>query len=411
MTREFIAMAAAFGFLVFCPKGKLWIGFSLLITGAILGLCAGHAPALMAENFVKIVTTPATMKTIAVVIQVGILSALMKHYGILAKLVDAFKQIFSSAKAVIMILPAAIGILSVPGGAGISSPFVDELGASMDLPVPKRAAVNLTFRHMAYFLFPTSTPIILMSNIAPQISTYRLIAMNVAFIFCMELTSYLLYLRTAPSGAVSGTRSRLHGLAGIAVYMSPIYIVIALNALLGVPMYLCLASSLLLVLIGWGRRNIGEYGRVFWKGFSFKTFVTMLGIYYIQNTVRSLTGIMTGFQTLFVSASGFSVLLVIAAAALLFGLTTGLSYVPLGVLIPLVLGLNLPPMEELIYCVYVYTWSFVSYFFSPLHLCQVLTLEQMGCEIKTLDRNYLPLMAEMAVAPFVIFYIYRAIFL
>ena len=160
--------------------------FSLLITGAILGLCAGHSPALMAENFVKIVTTPATMKTIAVVIQVGILSALMKHYGILAKLVDAFKQIFSSAKAVIMILPAAIGILSVPGGAGISSPFVDELGASMDLPVPKRAAVNLTFRHMAYFLFPTSTPIILMSNIAPQISTYRLIAMNVAFIFCME---------------------------------------------------------------------------------------------------------------------------------------------------------------------------------------------------------------------------------
>ena len=141
------------------------------------------------------------------------------------------------------------------------------------------------------------------------------------------------------------------------------------------------------------------------------SFVTMLGIYYIQNTVRSLSGIMSGFQAMFVSASGFSVLLVIAAAALLFGLTTGLSYVPLGVLIPLVLGLGLPPMEEMIYCVYVYTWSFVSYFFSPLHLCQVLTLEQMGCEIKKLDRIYLPLMAEMAVAPFVIFYIYRAVLL
>ena len=411
MTREFLAMALTFGFLVFIPKGRMWIGFSLLITGAIMGAAAGHAPALLADNFARIVTTPATMKTIAVVIQVGILSALMKHYGILAKLVDAFKQIFSSAKAVIMILPAAIGILSVPGGAGISSPFVDELGQSMNMPVQKRAAVNLTFRHMAYFLFPTSTPIILMSNIAPQINTYRLIAFNVAFIACMELTSYFLYLRSAPSGAVTGKRDRVAGLRGIAVYMAPIYIVIVLNALFGLPMYLCLASSLLLVLLGWGRRDVGEYARVFWKGLSVKTFVTMLGIYYIQNTVRSLSGIMSGFQAMFVSASGFSVLLVIAAAALLFGLTTGLSYVPLGVLIPLVLGLGLPPMEEMIYCVYVYTWSFVSYFFSPLHLCQVLTLEQMGCEIKKLDRIYLPLMAEMAVAPFVIFYIYRAVLL
>ena len=411
MTREFIAMAAAFGFLVFCPRGRVWIGFMLLATGAILGAAAGHSPELMIDNFAKIAMTPAAMKTIAVVIQVGILSALMKHYGILAKLVEAFKQIFSSAKAVIMILPAAIGILSVPGGAGISSPFVDELGQSMGLPVQKRAAVNLTFRHMAYFLFPTSTPIILMSSLAPHISTYRLIAFNVAFILCMELTSYFLYLRTAPSGAVTGRRDRLGGLRGIAVYMAPIYIVIVLNALFGLPMYLCLASSLLLVLLGWGRRDLREYARVFWKGLSVKTFVTMFGIYYIQNTVRSLSGIMSGFQTMFVSSSGFSVLLVIAAAALLFGLTTGLSYVPLGVLIPLVLGLNLPPMEEMIYCVYVYTWSFVSYFFSPLHLCQVLTLEQMGCEIKTLDRIYLPLMAEMAVAPFVIFWLYRAILL
>jgi len=411
MAREFIAMAAAFGFLIFFPKGKMWIGFSLLITGAVLGLGAGHGPALMAENFARIVTTPATMKTIAVVIQVGILSTLMKHYGILPKLVEAFKQIFSSAKAVIMILPAAIGILSVPGGAGISSPFVDELGQSLDLPVQKRAAVNLTFRHMAYFLFPTSTPIILMSNIAPRIDTYRLIAFNAAFIICMELTSYFLYLRTAPSGAVSGKRDRLAGLRGIAIYMSPIYIVIGLNALLRLPMYLCLASSLLLVLIGWGRRDLSEYARAFWKGLSVKTFVTMLGIYYIQNTMRSLTGIMSGFQTMFTTTSGFAVLLVIAAAALLFGLTTGLSYVTLGVLIPLMLSLGLPPMEELLYCVFIYTWCFNGYFFSPLHLCQVLTLEQMGCEIKRLDRAYLPLMAEMFIAPFVIFYVYRAIFL
>ncbi len=411
MVREFIAMAVAFGYLVFFPRGRMWTGFSLLITGAILGLCAGLTPAKMVSNFALIVATPSTMKTIAVVLQVGVLSALMKRYGILTRLVESFKQIFSSAKAVIMILPAAIGILSVPGGAGISSPFVDELGASMGLPVQKRAAVNLTFRHMAYFLFPTSTPIILMASLAPRVGTYRLIALNAAFIVCAEMTAYFLYLRRAPSGAVPGEKSRLRGLAGAAVYLSPVYIVVVLNALLGMPMYLCLTSSILLVLAGWGRRDPAEFARVALRGLSVKTFVTMLGIYYIQNTVRSLSGIMNGFQTMFVSSSGFSVLLVIAAAAMLFGLTTGLSYVPLGILVPLVLALGLPPTEELIYCVFIYTWCFNGYFFSPLHLCQVLTLEQMRCPIRKLDREYLPLMAEMCVAPFAIFYAYRAIFL
>jgi hypothetical protein len=50
--------------------------------------------------------------------------------------------------------------------------------------------------------------------------------------------------------------------------------------------------------------------------------------------------------------------------ALLFGLATGLSYVPLGVLVPLLTSLHLPPTEELLYCVFIYTWSFNGYFFS-----------------------------------------------
>ena len=252
---------------------------------------------------------------------------------------------------------------------------------------------------------------ILTTSMVPRLSTYRLIAMNVIFIFCMEFTSYILYLRSLQSCKVPGEKHRLHGLIGILKYMAPIYIIILLNALLKVPMYLSVFSSLILIFICWGRHNPTEYCRIFWQGLSFKTFITMLGIYYMQNTVRSLSGIMSGFQMMFAVSSGFSVLLLIAIAALFFGLTTGLSYVPLGVIIPLLVGINLPPKEEILYCIFIYTWSFNGYFFSPLHLCQVLTLEQMGCEIKKLDRIYLPLMAEMAVAPFVIFYIYRAVLL
>ena len=193
--------------------------------------------------------------------------------------------------------------------------------------------------------------------------------------------------------------------------MSPIYVIVLLNGLFKVPMYLSAFASLMLILAGWGRRDAKAYARAFWQGLSGQTFVTMLGIYFMQNTVRDLTGIMGAFQNMFVRSSEFGVLLVIAGAALLFGLTTGLSYVPLGVLVPLLTSLHLPPAEELLYCVFIYTWSFNGYFFSPLHLCQALTLQQMNCSVSALDKGYLPLMIEMAVAPFVIFGLYRTILL
>ena len=377
MLREFLAMGAAFGFLIFFPKGKLWNGASLLLTGLIMGLGAGQSPKVVAENFTGIVTSPPTMKTIAVILQIGVLSALMKQYDILGRLVEAFEDVFSSTKAVIMILPAAIGMVSVPGGAAISSPFVDELGDSLRLPVFKRAALN------------------------------------VAFVAGMEFASYLLYLRgaEAPAAPRSGGGHTLRGLVSILKYMSPIYVIVLLNGLFKVPMYLSAFASLMLILAGWGRSDAKAYARAFWQGLSGQTFVTMLGIYFMQNTVRDLTGIMAAFQTMFAQSSGFGVLLVIAAAALLFGLATGLSYVPLGVLVPLLTSLHLPPTEELLYCVFIYTWSFNGYFFSPLHLCQALTLQQMNCSVSALDKGYLPLMIEMAVAPFVIFGLYRTILL
>ncbi|MGI6075570.1 MAG: DUF401 family protein [Pyramidobacter sp.] len=408
VAREFLAMAVAFGFLIFVPQRKIWKGFILILTGLIMGAGAGLAPEKLWGNFTAVVLTPSTMKTIAVIMQIGIFSALMKHYDILSSIYRGLKHIFPSARAVMMLLPAAIGMVSVPGGAAISSPFVDEIGASLHLPSGKRAAVNLTFRHIAYFLLPTSSSMILLSDLASGMNLYHLIALNIPFVFFMEATAYGLYLHGSETLHDAAPRNLLRGAVDILKYFSPIYAIVVLNAFFGIEMYISVFLSLLLILVCWGRRDPKTYWKVFWDGFNVETFVLMAGIYYLQNTVNSLPAVMGAFQALFRGASGFSVLLVIAASALFFGLTSGLSFVSLGILVPLLLGLGLPKGLEMLYCVFIYTWSFIGYFFSPLHLCLVLTVRQMGCSMKELYRSYLPLMAEMAVSPFLVFYLCRA---
>ena len=112
---------------------------------------------------------------------------------------------------------------------------------------------------------------------------------------------------------------------------------------------------------------------------------------------------------MFTNSSGISILLVIALSSLSLGLISGQSYLPIGVLMPLIVSLGLPHEQELIYSFFTFVWSFIGYFYSPLHLCQILTLAQMECPMSRLDRLYIPQMIQMAITPFVLFALYWSI--
>ena len=96
MVRQFLAIAIAFSLMPFWTKKKLGFGPMLIITGVLLSLIGGVAPMTMVNNFIGVFTTPSTLKTIIIVVIVGMLGSLMKHYGILDKIVETLKQLISS---------------------------------------------------------------------------------------------------------------------------------------------------------------------------------------------------------------------------------------------------------------------------------------------------------------------------
>lgn len=132
----------------------------------------------------------------------------------------------------------------------------------------------------------------------------------------------------------------------------------------------------------------------------------LVGVYFVQNTVKSLDQVMYGVTLLFNSVSGFSILLVIAAASVLFGLTTGLSMVPLGIILPLLGSLPLGDYARLCYTCFIFIWSFLGYFFSPLHMCQLLTVKHVGCSNGAVYRQYIKLIPCLAAYSFLLFYLY-----
>lgn len=374
MQRELFAIAAAFGFLIFASRRlKLWHGVILCLTGCVMSLCAGHAPAQTARYFLSVFTSAGTVKTIAVVIEIGVLSVLMKHYGILDRLVLAFEKVFASERTIMMLLPATFGMLSVPGGAQLSSPFVNQIGQDLNMPVAKRAAVNISFRHIAYMVLPTASSMIVFSSLVPNLSVYKLIGLNIVYALIIQSAAYYVLLKDYPPTSLGRKLNRREGLWELAQYLFPIYVIILLNGLFGVQMYISVFLSLIFVALIWGRRDLGGYCRVFVSGVSLKVFIMMTGVFFMQNVIKDLGSVMGGFSALFAQSSGFAALLVLSATCIFFAATSGLSYVALGVATPLVLSLNLPPTQELLYCFAIYTMAFNGYYYSPLHLCQLLT--------------------------------------
>ncbi|MBR5521260.1 MAG: DUF401 family protein [Oscillospiraceae bacterium] len=410
MLRQFLAIGVAFALMPFWTKKKLGFGPMLIITGLLLSLIAGVAPVDIINNFISVFTTPSTLKTIIIVVIVGMLGALMKHYGILDKIVDSLKELISSQKTIITVLPAVIGLLSVPGGAALSIPFVDKIGDDMGMSGEVRSVINLSFRHISMFLLPTSTSIIMVTTIFPDVNFYGLIAMNLGFVLLMQFTSYMLYLRKYPDVKSDKTSdNKMASFKNLMIYLSPIYMVVVFNGIFGIEMYISAILSLMIILLLWGLKDVKDYAVTAYKGISTSTFTMLVGVYFVQNTIQSLDQVMNGFVTLFNNASGFSILIVIACAAVLFGLTTGLSMVPLGIILPLVNNLPLTSEVKLVYCFFIYIWSFIGYFFSPLHMCQLLTVKHVGCGNGPVYKEYSKLIPCLAVYSFVLFYLYMFI--
>ncbi len=401
--RQFVAILIAFCLLPFIPKKKLGFGPALLLCGAILGLIAGLAPIHIWTAFEEVFLSWSALETIIVVAQVGVLGYLLKQYGILDRIVENLKRVFASSKVIMMVLPAVMGLLSVPGGAYLSAPFADSIGKELGLSSAKRAVVNLSFRHIAMFILPYTGTMIFIPTVVPEVNIYMLILLNIGFVILMQVISYFIYLFKAPKIKAPKSPGRARALWALVCDLSPVYMMVVLN-LFGLPLFLggfvCIGLCFAI-----GCRK--DFFRQACRGLGFSTPLMMVGIYFLQHIITRLNDVTATVVHLFSISSGFSILLVISLASILFGATTGHIMVPLGVILPLIGALPIAGEMKLIYTFFVFVWGFLGYYYSPLHLCQLLTVKYMGCKNWEVYKEHLKAMPFVAVGSYLLFYLYQ----
>jgi hypothetical protein len=394
----------------------------MFLATAIMAITSGMSPSGVAATAWTAFIDPATLELAGAVLAIGVFSTFMKEFSFLGRTVSGLSLFLGNVKAAIMSVPALIGSMPVVGGAALSAPLVDRLGEPLGLGPDVKAAANLAFRHGMFFIFPFSPGVILTSKITGiPIGTLisRLWPMSVAI---WGIGYFALLWRVKPAPAASDAtvsrasmgpgasqsaatavpvpteagRSRASGLAEFLTYGGPLVAALFLGLVVKWPLWLSLAAgTLIAITLALFQRkpmpalktllrgaNLTQVAAMFWI-MSFKSFVTASPVFPSLIAKASQRGVSPALMGLLIPFA--------------FGFGSASQTATVGVLMPLLAPASLPATMRLYQTCLIYVSSFTAYFFSPLHMCQVLTCEYFKIDIPRVYKRNWPILAGFIV--------------
>jgi len=391
---------------------KVNIGYSLVAGSTILALLNGKGLIYLIKTIIKTLSESTTINLAVTILLITILGHLMDKYHILDRMIISLEAVLRSAKLTILVAPAIIGTLLVTGGALMSCPVVNKLGDKLQLPNDKRASINLVFRHALYFLFPLSPTIIMAAEVG-NFSAIDFVKVQFPISIAMYIFGYIFYLRNVRDPEIPPTdfKSYLRSIFVFLIYSSPILISLLGVIVFKVPFYISLVAGIL-VSIGinmYDKRKSQQYDlkenifRTLYKGIKPSMIIAVIGIMIYKNVVNDMDELYVQLNSLL--DKGIPLELIILIAASMISLSMASIQPSIAVLFPMILPLAADYDTRVIYAMFIYSSAFLFYYISPLHLCQVLTLEYFNVKIKDLYKNYmfiLPLTFLVMVAIYAI---------
>ena len=382
--------------ILFMVSKKINIGLSLFKGGTLLMLANQVSATTILNTYFVTFTSEQTLSLALTIALISVLGHLMDVYGIMGRMIDGLEGMLRSAKATILIAPAVIGTLLVTGGALMSCPVVGSLGDRLELSNEKRASANLIFRHALYFIFPFSPPLILAAELG-EFNIWDFIRIQFPIALAMYILGYFFYIKNSKVHRPPKTDVAVFvkNIKLFSVYSMPIWSSFAGALVLKMPFYISLMIGIVITRILANHssdKDILEAGifKHSKDGFKGKMVLAIIGIMFFKNVVNNFDDLYVFIRGLIDLGIPLELLITVSAAIICFPLAS--TQPGIAILFPIILPMAPDYQTKLLYAMFIYTSSFLFYYISPLHMCQVLTLEYFDVDLKTLYKHYVPVL-------------------
>ena len=161
----FIILFAAFGSILLLLRLRVALWKAIFAGCAVLVLLTG----MPAAEWLRLPLVSAVqvdfLAMIAMLFGIMVLSGVQGASGQSQRLVQSLERCVSNPRVRLVIFPALVGFLPMPGGALFSCPMLEEAAHGMSLSPARKALINYWFRHIWEVSWPLYPGYILASSL------------------------------------------------------------------------------------------------------------------------------------------------------------------------------------------------------------------------------------------------------
>jgi len=386
---------------------RIPLGVGLICGGLVLDLWAGKNPELLPADLWQALMRPELWLlavTITLIMEIGHFMASEENGNAIILLARRYGGRHGQALSLVLI-PAAIGLVPMPGGALFSAPLVGRTAHNSSTSPEWKAAVNYWFRHIQEYWWPLY-PVVIVTLSIFTLQTWQFMLVQIPFTFVSLAAGYFFLLRRQTFSYTTEETAEQNMPSIVQVLMPIVIIVLATLLLPGffhrtVPglnpaswKLLSMLTGLLVSLIIIWRSRKKHSRKMFSDLASAKTlnvFVTLAGVMIFESLLDSSGLIPLAGREL--SIGHVPIWLIIAFLPFLAGLVTGIAIGFAGAAFPIVVGfisageISIQPMAALVLA---FSMGYAGMMLSPVHLCFLLTVEYFSASFLKVYRYILP---------------------
>ncbi len=371
MTLIWISFLAALILMITIARKNLWLG---LAAGAlILGLL--NLPII---EVIKIfISTITDTSILLLAVSVGIIPLIGGTLEISGLMNDLIKSLRMKSRTFLMLAPAFMGMLPMPGGALLSAPIISKVGNHVSNN--DYTAINVWFRHVLILIYPLGA-LLATTKMANLNLYYEMLLLIPGFILLAVLGNIFLLKSVDANHKLEGTSNLKKLLIPVLVIISAPVIHITLmssfkNILPEIPLLIGVAFSLFLAYY-FGKLPIKSFKQLSIKMKPWKFFMIIIAMFIFLNMFKASN------VSAAISVIVFSKTFLIVGIGVFLGFVTGRVQVPVSILLPIFYSkFGIESMTPIVFAIMFFA-VFMGYVVSPVHPCVSVTLEYFHTELK-----------------------------
>ncbi len=161
-----LRIAACLAIVVAGSRRRLPLELSLTAAGAAAALLSGLGPAAWGRIVLHTFGSEELWAMLCAVAGILLLSGLMDKSGQSRRLVAGVERVVGSVRIRLVLFPALLGLLPMPGGAVFSCPMVQETARGAALSAEDKSLINYWFRHVWELIWPLYPGLVLYCGLA-----------------------------------------------------------------------------------------------------------------------------------------------------------------------------------------------------------------------------------------------------